>query len=469
MKNILFLIGALWAVSANAQFTRGEPLTASGLNNQFALYVPLAGGTLSGPLAVPSITSVAPIPLASGGTNCSAPSGTCLDNIAGFSGTGFLTRTGTGTYSFGPALPTYTNFGPTQLPRWRAALARVRTSQGIARIAVTGDSTTAGFGSTPTNGYTGAVASSFPAQLASALNAYKVPAQNNSFFTENGFTTVSGATPSVVDPRLTLGTGWTSAGASTFGGNSFTSSTASSVFTFAPVGAFNTVDIYYLVASGLGTFTVNTGGSTLATVNTAGTSAIGKVTVSTGSSAAVGSINIVVSGSSAVFIAGEDAYDSANNKVSVWNQGRVGAGVAFLAATTNGYSWQNALVSTAPDLVICGIGVNDYRTGGSGITLANYITLYQQFISAVTAVSDMVMVIEVPSQITSATAAYQAQFVAAQYALAAANNLPVIDLTQRWVSWASANGYGYYYNNLHPNAIGYNDVAHSVLDAPFLF
>jgi hypothetical protein len=39
--------------------------------------------------------------ISGGGTNCSAASGTCLDNITGFSGTGFIQRTGAGTYTFG--------------------------------------------------------------------------------------------------------------------------------------------------------------------------------------------------------------------------------------------------------------------------------------------------------------------------------------------------------------------------------
>ena len=38
--------------------------------------------------------------ISGGGTNCTSPSGTCLDNITGFSGTGFITRTGAGTYTF---------------------------------------------------------------------------------------------------------------------------------------------------------------------------------------------------------------------------------------------------------------------------------------------------------------------------------------------------------------------------------
>jgi hypothetical protein len=53
-------------------------------------------GTLTA--ATPAFTN--PVPVSSGGTNCSAASGTCLDNITGFSGTGFLTRTGAGTYAF---------------------------------------------------------------------------------------------------------------------------------------------------------------------------------------------------------------------------------------------------------------------------------------------------------------------------------------------------------------------------------
>ena len=37
-----------------------------------------------------------------GGTNCSSASGTCLDNITGFVSTGYMNRTGAGTYTFTP-------------------------------------------------------------------------------------------------------------------------------------------------------------------------------------------------------------------------------------------------------------------------------------------------------------------------------------------------------------------------------
>lgn len=88
-------------------FTSGQVLTASALNNNFSAVVPLAGGvTLTGPLTIPTLTVTGTLslstalPVASGGTGAASASGAALDNITGFSGTGLLTRTGAGAYSF---------------------------------------------------------------------------------------------------------------------------------------------------------------------------------------------------------------------------------------------------------------------------------------------------------------------------------------------------------------------------------
>jgi hypothetical protein len=56
--------------------------------------------TVQGTLTAANQSFTNPLPVASGGTNCATASGTCLDNITGFASTGFLTRTGAGTYAF---------------------------------------------------------------------------------------------------------------------------------------------------------------------------------------------------------------------------------------------------------------------------------------------------------------------------------------------------------------------------------
>jgi hypothetical protein len=62
------------------------------------------GGTATAGLATVTsagvVSSEANATVAQGGTNCTTASGTCLDNITGFSSTGLIDRTGAGTYSF---------------------------------------------------------------------------------------------------------------------------------------------------------------------------------------------------------------------------------------------------------------------------------------------------------------------------------------------------------------------------------
>lgn len=50
-------------------------------------------------------TSFGTLGTGGGGTNCASPSGTCLDNITGFSSTGYVNRTGAGTYAFSAQIP----------------------------------------------------------------------------------------------------------------------------------------------------------------------------------------------------------------------------------------------------------------------------------------------------------------------------------------------------------------------------
>lgn len=76
MKRLLVALLLLACSAANAQFVPGQILTAAQLNNAFANTLPIAGGILTGPLTVPSLSVTgSPIGLASGGTGATTATG----------------------------------------------------------------------------------------------------------------------------------------------------------------------------------------------------------------------------------------------------------------------------------------------------------------------------------------------------------------------------------------------------------
>jgi hypothetical protein len=88
--------------ASSSTFLRGDgtwvtPAGGSGTVTSVTCGSGLSGGmfTTSGTCAIS-----APVSVANGGTNATSAGGTALDNISGFSSTGFLTRTGSGAYAF---------------------------------------------------------------------------------------------------------------------------------------------------------------------------------------------------------------------------------------------------------------------------------------------------------------------------------------------------------------------------------
>ena len=87
----------------------GSPVTTSGTLTG-ALVSQSANTFLAAPTGVAGVPAFrgivladlpVPFPVSAGGTGASAASGTALDNISGFAGTGLMRRTGAGSYSFG--------------------------------------------------------------------------------------------------------------------------------------------------------------------------------------------------------------------------------------------------------------------------------------------------------------------------------------------------------------------------------
>lgn len=101
MKRILVSLLAL--VSSVAFGTTLNPVQLLNPAGSTAGQAIISTGASSAPgwanVSATALTGI--VPVASGGTNCAAASGTCLDNITGFNSTGLIRRTGPGAYSFG--------------------------------------------------------------------------------------------------------------------------------------------------------------------------------------------------------------------------------------------------------------------------------------------------------------------------------------------------------------------------------
>lgn len=80
--------------STTSAYNFNLPISAGGIGQPL-----VSAGGASSPMVFQTLGIVG------GGTNCSVASGTCLDNISGFSTTGFLQRTGAGTYTTSLVVP----------------------------------------------------------------------------------------------------------------------------------------------------------------------------------------------------------------------------------------------------------------------------------------------------------------------------------------------------------------------------
>ena len=83
-----------------------QPQAAAGTYN---FNLPTSAGSSGQPLisggGVGAAQTYGTLGIFGGGTNCSSASGTCLDNITGFASTGFVQRTGAGTYALSNPIP----------------------------------------------------------------------------------------------------------------------------------------------------------------------------------------------------------------------------------------------------------------------------------------------------------------------------------------------------------------------------
>lgn len=102
--------GATTGALAIAGSTSGiATITTASAAGTYNFVLPTAAGTTGQPLLSggggSTAQSYGTLGISGGGTNCSAASGTCLDNITGFASTGYVKRSGAGTYAFASPIP----------------------------------------------------------------------------------------------------------------------------------------------------------------------------------------------------------------------------------------------------------------------------------------------------------------------------------------------------------------------------
>jgi hypothetical protein len=351
----------------------------------------------------------------------------------------------------------------------RAALARVRAGTGICKVACIGDSTTMGAFS---NGvvFAGNKPLAFPFQLAKLLTAKGTPATNDSWFGSGNVAPATAAGYTAYNAQVTYPVAGFAPGAIPgLGAFAQASTTSGATLAFTPTMAFDTIDIYFLGGIPAGTFNVNVdGGASLQLVTPSGTHTVQVVTI-TGVALATHTINIVTTSTNGVFIAGMAVRASATPRVEVYNMGWSAALVSTYAQPTDGthqYNYFIALPVVAPNLTLIHLTINDIDQAPT--TVAVYQAALQTMITQALVSGDCVIMVGNPGNKASwvTTPSIAAAYQQAIYALGAANNIPVLDITQRWTSYAVTNPSMPYGDAgataLHPSTTGNMDVATAI-------
>lgn len=331
------------------------------------------------------------------------------------------------------------------------------------RLAFMGDSTMRGTDelAVPYNAQFG---NATPMKLAGKLRAFGINAGANNLF-GSGTTTI--ADLALRDGRFSSAGAAVFGGVQTQGGSDFNFPTAAGSITFTPQDNVTKFDIYWRDAA-LGrdfSWAVDGGGAT--TIQSTGVAQMVKTTVNAGA-AGIHALTLAwVAGSVNIF--GIDAYDdtAARREISCLNWGVNGATTATMVGNVgvpNGGRLQ-FITSFPPDLVVGELGiVNSWRNSVSVATAKAEMTTLVQ---AVKAAGSNFMFLTPPFDGGAAgLTADQNSYVTAMYEIAVSEDVPLLDLRKRWLSYANQTALGLTGDNVHPTiSAGYPDTAAVVLRA----
>lgn len=346
------------------------------------------------------------------------------------------------------AMPVVYNFKPATTRKLRAALAAYRAGTARMKLLALGDSTTAGYGangSTDTN----ARIKSYPELMAALLTARGLASRVDNFFCQANLS-------ASYDPRVVKGAGWVNTSSKSLGGYLLNNSTTTNPLTFTPVGQYTSVDIYHYAGGGV--FTVTLGAGTPVDVTPPGGGSIIKTTVTVAQAGlAKGAWAIAlapkVSGNQPL-LCGIECYDPAVPDISVLNAGASSFATGDMIG--GAFTANNVIGVVAPQVTIINLGINDAQVPVSDATFTSNM---QTLITAAKASGDVIICMFTPCITSTVPALVAAGYRADLYALAITNGCVFVDMTERFIDYPTANTDGFMFNTIHPNGLGYADMA----------
>jgi len=355
---------------------------------------------------------------------------------------------------------TIINLKPSNTTKFRSAMARTDRNAVVACI---GPSTTAG---QSTGAGTSQAVISWPMRAAALLQQQGIPAGAGNWFGDKGRWGGSGGVDGLTagDGRLSFTGATARAGADSAGGNPI-SFAAAGTLTFTPQIGVTKFDIFLRNSAATGQINATVDGGAATAVNaTNATPNIKKVTIDAGALGTHALTLTWVSGT--VFVIGVSGYDDTGGRreISFYNWGISGAPSSrFLLDASNGIGNVSFTAFVAPDMVILDdLPINDWRQSVPLATSkSNITTLVQQ--GKVTGAT-VVLTTPLWDANTGGFSLQQDAYAAMVADVAAEQDIPLLDVRAAWVSYAIANGLGWYSDSVHPAALGYNVKAIAVTE-----
>lgn len=345
---------------------------------------------------------------------------------------------GTRSNAWDPSASLY-NFRSSSLQRLRAALGFARVGGGTAKLLCKGDSTTVGYGTgmAPHLG-------SMPVYLATALASFGIPNAGSGWASPfNNEPAPSGP----YDGRWSL-SGFAN-GATTINYVQATTSGATATYTSDKAGT--AVDIATFGISGGFTYKIDGGSAVTVTPN--GNQSVQVISV-TGLSNTTHTVLITTTSTTSTYVVGARVRGSVGLEIT---NGGVG-GMQTNAWALTGFNYPQPVFNSLDTYhgELLSLGLNDVVSSVSALA---FKTNLQIIASADQALRDVILwVPPTPNSGDVATTSWT-PYRSPYYDVADALNLPLIDLGDRFGSWATANTNGIMFDHLHPNGAGYAAIA----------